>query len=220
MNFLRIGVVILLSVFFTGCAMNTRYSPSDPYRGTRDVRSIYVYSFLDLREKEIGKLFLSEVERLLGEEFEKRSIKQAQFWFERSSIRGEFALSSAPAGRTWMGPRSEMRVPVREVIQANTNNEQALGATHRLIIFPSGTVTGGLGPNFSVKWDLIDTSSGHLNWTASSHSTSTNWVNNDENALERARSFVSDFFAQMVAGGVLVPKVCEHACGDRVVANP
>lgn len=194
---LRRVFALLLAVALCGCATTSFQSATVGYTGTKPVKAIYVYSFLDLR-KGLGPKFLAEVKRQLTDALAKEQVATKQLWFEDSPLRAQFSLEA-----TGSPANSSMRVPIEEVINATREDEKLFGASHRLIVFPSFVLTSNTGNNFNVRWDLVDTQTNQVTWSTTSRSNHMKWFLGDENAEERASTFVQGFIEELRKAKVL-----------------
>jgi len=187
---------LLLGFMNVGCSLNTRLiSKPMKYANPIKVEKIYVYSFLDFREQEIGKLLLDEFKTQLTAQLKLHDVTVEQLWYTDSPVRSELSMSTARTGVT--------KVPVKEVVFANAEKEKIFKPTHILIIFPSSVEVGGAGPHFNIRWTLKNTVTYKDDWTAETFSHSMNWVNNSENYVERAQQLTEFIVNEMVTEGVI-----------------
>ena len=183
---LRILFVIFLSAILSSCTTTNFHSKSSEYNETTPVTSIYLYSFLDLREGNLGPKFLGEVKRQFSESISQEGVHAAQLWFNESPLRSQFSLEAVAKDAR----NSSTRVPVEEVIKANQQIELSFGASHRLIAFPVFVSSSNTDEMFDIRWTLIDSHTNQVCWTTTSHSFHTKWFLGDENPQERAKTFV------------------------------
>jgi hypothetical protein len=195
-SMLRTAMPFLVFALCTGCATNFR--PAQPFAGKSSVSSVYIYSFLDLREGTIGPNFLTEVRQEFARGFESRAVRTKQLWFNESPLRAQYALQSEQTGPG----KSSLRVPVDEVIAANRADEESIGTTHRLVIFPIQVSQSSSYSGFQVRWDIRDAKTNELNWSTTSYSQHQRWVGGDENPAGRAKEFVEAAIAEMEKAGV------------------
>lgn len=189
----------LLAVALCGCATTSFQSTTGEYAEAKPVTSVYVYSFLDLRKGSLGPNFLAEVKRQLAEALAKEQIASKQLWFEDSPLRAQFSLEAS-------GPsplNTSTRVPIGEVIKASQEDEKQFGASHRLVVFPAFVLTSNAGSDFNVRWDLVDAQTNQVIWTTTSRSHHMKWFLGDENAQERATTFVQGLMAELRKSKVL-----------------
>lgn len=170
-----------------GCASapkfkTTGFFPSLP------MTSVYVYSFLDVREHELGTNYMSEIEKQLGEALTQRGVRNKQLWFNRARIRDELALD-AQTQRYWRSIQSTEHIPVQAVMASNGADERAFAPSHVLVVFPTETAGTGVGYAYTVTWRLMDNVR-RVVWSATSRTDNVNWVKQDELPVERARALV------------------------------
>jgi len=176
-----------------GCATTSFNSRAPEYSGTSPVKSIYVYSFLDLREGALGRRFLADVKRQLETAMAQEGVQTKQLWFNESPLRGQFSLEAT-------GPspaNTNTRVPINEVVKATQDDERAFGASHRLIVFPAFVMTSNYGSDFDIRWDLVDVHTGQVTWATTSTSHHMKWFLGDENPQERANTFVQGLMDEL-----------------------
>ncbi len=199
--------MLSLVLILSGCASKPTFTAHSFYTGERLVRSIYIYSFLDLREQEVGSKFLREFKRELAAQLDGVGVKNRQLWFNDSPARAEFSKVDAPMGTTFSGQDSTTRtvikdVPIGQVVQLNSEEERTFNATHRLIVFPENTTVGGV-TGYQLRWDIIDARTGKLEWTTRSTTQNGNWWSNDEAPVERARVLVEGLISELRKNSVL-----------------
>jgi hypothetical protein len=206
----RAVLALLPALGLPGCAVTQVRTPVREFQGQRPVSAAYVYSFMDLRERELGSKFLDQLRRQLGDALASHDVRSTQLSFSESPVRSEYAMGPDPArGFSWGllagRPResSSTRVPVREVVAANLAAESNFGASHRLIVFPAMLTQTGVGANFDVRWDLIDVVTGRLDWFSLTSTRHMNLIYKDENPESRAKALVDNVTAEMLKAGVL-----------------
>ena len=190
---------LILVLGLSGCATTSFRKPPPPYSGANAFQKVYVYSFVDIREKEIGPNFMLELERQFGDALTENGVANEQLWFMKSPSAAEYSLQQTSTGFR----QGTTRVPVIEVIAANQKAESAFGPSHRMIIFPASVTTMDGGPSYDFRWDIIDVKSGHMDWTATSSTSVTNWAKVDEDPVGRARLMVKGIVDEMKKAGVL-----------------
>ena len=140
------GLVIIL--LLSACTTTSFQSKTSEYTGVTPVSAVYVYSFLDLREGNLGKKFLAEVKRQLDEALAKDGIRVKQLWFNDSPLRAQFSLAE-------IGPHpsnTSTRVPVDEVIKDKLVSSLSLRQEPEFVISPAGWPWLPLIPfNISIK---------------------------------------------------------------------
>ncbi len=162
--------------------------------------ALYVYSFLDVREGILGKKFLAEVQRQLGEALAADGVKSKQLWFENSPLRNDFSLAAVG-----QNPASTaMRIPVEEVIKANQGDDASFGSTHRLLALPASVTSTNTSIHFMVRWVLIDAQTNKVQWSTSSASNEMRWFLGDENPVGRAKDFVDGLMVELRKSGAIL----------------
>lgn len=190
---LRKFLAPFLAVALCSCATTSFQSTTAEYTGAKPVTVIYVYSFLDLRQGSLGPTFLAEVKRQLADALAQEQIQTKQLWFNDSPLRAQFSLEAT-------GPsfaNTTTRVPIDEVVKATQEDERLFGASHRLVVFPAFVITSNTGSNFNVRWDLVDVQTNQVTWTTTSRSQHMKWFLGDENAQERASTFVHGLMSEL-----------------------
>lgn len=191
-------MICMLFLAGTGCSTTHVYSPPPKATYMREVKSIYIYSFLDLREGYVGSNFQLNVRRMLAEALDRKGVRNAQLWFNESPLRAQYILEAKRVNSLV----SSTRIPVNEVIAENQSAERAFGDTHRLIIFPV-FISSANGQTLQVRWDVYNTLNNYMEWSTTTETFRTIWWSADENAVERAREFVDSIISEMVKSGVL-----------------
>lgn len=190
--------IAVLSV--AGCATAPRFRTQLTPVVLR-INSVYIYSFLDVREKQLGAKFLQAVQHDLQDELTQRGVRSKQLWFNSSPQRAEFSLNeSAPRG---FRAETTVRIPVLEVIGGNASDERAFGASYRLVMSPSDITNSGVGFDSQVTWILTDAKSGQVVWKATSSMSTINWMKADEDPTGRAQLFVHGLMQEMTKESLL-----------------
>jgi hypothetical protein len=187
-------VFLLLAIaLLSACATTSFRSNAPEFTGENRVSSVYVYSFLDLREGALGRKFLAEVKRQLNDSLSRENISSKQLWFNDSPFATQFSLEEK-------GPNpsnTSTRVPVEEVIKATQDEERLFGASHRLIVFPASVMQSNTGASFGVRWTLVDLKTNQTVWTTTSVSNHAKWFLGDENPEARATTFVEELMSEL-----------------------
>lgn len=187
-------VLLLLAIaLLSACATTSFRSNAPEFAGENRVSSVYVYSFLDLREGALGRKFLAEVKRQLNDSLSKENISSKQLWFNDSPFATQFSLEET-------GPNpsnTSTRVPVEEVIKATQDEERLFGASHRLIVFPASVMQSNTGASFSIRWSLVDLKTNQTVWATTSVSNHAKWFLGDENPEARATTFVEELMSEL-----------------------
>jgi hypothetical protein len=147
---------------------------------------LYVYSFLDIRDTQFGPNLLTEFDAQLTRELSSAAVTAKVLRFKESET-GRYATIS----------NSQMTVPIKDTIKNNAENERALGADFRLIIFPSQMTLSGAWTIYDVRWDLYETKTGKLVWATTSHGKHMNAWKRDEEPQSRAKTIVDGIMAEL-----------------------
>lgn len=181
---------ILFAAFFfilTGCATN-EFAPSKTYAeglSLKDSR-LYIYSFLDIRDVEFGPTMLAEFDKQFTQELQTAGTSAKVLRFK----------SSGP-GRYFSFTNSGVQIPVRDVITQNANDEKAMGAQYRLIIFPSKMTLSGAWKFYDVRWEIVDIRTDKVVWATTSRGKHLNAWRNDEDPGPRAKTIVNGIVEEM-----------------------
>jgi hypothetical protein len=196
------GTAFIMVLALTGCATAPKFQTQVAPQ-TSGVNNLYIYSFLDVREKQIGANFLQEVQRDLQDELTQRGIRSKQLWFNNSPQRAQYSLTESDQRIVWRGRESTIRIPIPEVIAGNVGDERNFGARYRLVISPSGVSNTGIGFEYLVTWVMMDTRTGQVVWNASSKMKTVNLIKADEDPTGRAHLFVNGLMQEMTTDKLL-----------------
>ena len=191
--FLKKFFAPVFATLLCACTTTSFQSRTPEYTETTPVTAIYVYSFLDLRQGNLGKNFLAEVKRQLNDALAQDGIRTKQLWFNDSPLRGQFSLEETGTNPS----HTSTRIPVEEVVKATQEDERSFGASHRLLVFPASVMTSSTATSFDIRWDLVDSQTNKITWTTTSFSYHTKWFLGDENPEERAQTFVQGLMAEL-----------------------
>lgn len=189
-----VGLMIAICVLaLSACATNDFSRATLHMPGTEIKKhSVYIYSFLDIREAELGPNLLAEFDKQFIEELQKAEITAVILRFKESE-----------AGRYYALTNTGLQVPVNETISKNEHHEKASGAAYRLIVFPSKMTVSGGWKYYDIRWDLIDVKTGKVVWSAVSRGKHTNAWRPDENPVERAKTIVDGAIFEMRKSNLL-----------------
>jgi hypothetical protein len=193
---------LLCALLIAGCANKPTFTSMPVLDVGVKLDKLYIYSFLDVRESSLGKKMLAQLESQLSEALKKERVDVRQLWYGRSKTAAEYALTEAPQFSTYGTSNSSVRVPVRETLVANRDEEAQFGAQHRLIVFPSQTRSTGTGAAYSIRWDIVDVTTGKVLWSTTSTTHNVNWASNDELPVERAKAIVEGIVVEMRRAGL------------------
>ena len=184
------------SFLFAGCAMKPNVDVSTASTTGFGLRDLYIYSFLDVREASLGSKYLTEFERIFGEELEKRHVRSRQLWFGRSETSRHTSMIDTGSS-AYLVRRSSMMVPVKETVLENANDEAGFGARYRLVLFPKQIANQSAGLSYTVHLGIYEVTTGRLVWYATMQGQNFNWVVRDEVPEQRARLAVQSIVEAM-----------------------
>lgn len=193
----RICRIVLMAglMALAGCAVasNSVVKSSRPDAGV-SVRegSLYVYTFLDLREAYFGADMLTALNRQLVEKLAAGGVKTKVLTF-----------MSTDAGRYFPNTGASADVPVEKVIAGNRAEETVADARYRLVVFPLTTRMIGAWFIYDLRWELIDGKTDHVVWTVKTHGRHLALWSRNEMPDDRAALIVDDFIAEMKKSGLL-----------------
>ena len=143
-------------------------NPAPSLRGSL----VYVYTFLDARQKELGVRLVDEVNRRLVDDLNAQGVRTKVLRFvdspEGSNIPSEdierFTMLFGLYSRNVNLGRSGFFIPVPQIVEANRTDEIASGAKYRLIVFPQD-INPGFGARYTIRWSLYDTATSQRVWS-------------------------------------------------------
>jgi hypothetical protein len=184
---LRRSFLIALTSLVSACATN-QFSSTAPLGEDVSLKNsrLYVYSFLDLRDAELGANMLAEIDAQLIREFAKAGVTVKVLRFKNSEV-----------GRYYATTNGGMSVPIGQTISSNSQEEQSLGAEYRLVIFPSKMTLSGAWRFYDVRWELMDVKTNKRLWTTTSQGKHLNMWKNDEDPQARANTIVNGIMAEL-----------------------
>jgi hypothetical protein len=179
-----------------GCAMQPKFdstvTDAAASPGAR-VTSLYVYSFLDLRESDLGSEFMKQFERILGDELRRHGVKSRQVWYARLPSDQLRPLTDS----------GMQRLPVAKVVADHARQETEFGATHRLVIVPTEIKHQGHWVFIDMRADVIDRATGNIVWTTHANARHTAFSSVNDNAEERARQLAGGLVEAMRKAGLV-----------------
>jgi len=184
-------IVFLLAI--SACATND-FDSARTYRNGVSLKNskLYIYSFMDLRDAELGKKMLVAMNNQLVDGFKKAGVAATVLNFKDSATGQYFSLSN-----------KNVQVPVKDVILQNAANEVAAGANYRMIIFPSNMRLTGAVKFYDIKWEIYDAKSGQVVWTTISHGKNSTMWSTEENPDERAQIILEGFLNEIRANKLI-----------------
>jgi len=184
----KIYSLIIFIIILSGCVSKPEFQTVKKLEKEFAIEQLYLYSFLDLREKIMGQNLIKEIEIQFDVEFKKRGVEIEQLWFKKSDV-----LSSSSLVEDGNG----VDVPVGDVIYENLKNEVATNTKYRLVAFPSYVRLTNTGVGYQVRWELFDALSNEKLWSSSSWTYNSNFIYKDELADERAKALVGGLMKQL-----------------------
>ena len=186
-------VALGLSAALAGCATH-QFTTTGPAAAGFSIRNtkVFAYSFLDLRDAEFGASMLAEVDKQLTQALAKSGVTVKVLRFKDSDVGHSFSATSGG-----------MTVPVRQTIESNAKEEQALRADYRLIIFPSKMTLSGAWKFYDIRWELIEVRTGTRVWSSVSQGKHLTMWKNDEDPEGRAKTIVEGAIGEMKKVGLI-----------------
>ena len=148
--------------------------------------SVYIYSFLDARERTFGPKLIKEFDACFTAALKGAAVSSTLLHFRDSEHGGYFAPVSGA-----------MANPVRQTVYLNAAVERKAGARHRLSIEPISVTSSGSWQLYDIRWTLSDASTSALIWTTTSTGKHMSWWTADESADERVQGIVDEIIRQM-----------------------
>jgi hypothetical protein len=192
-------LVVIAAIALSSCA-TARYVTPDKLMDVPGISGaqVYIYSFLDLREADLGERMVAEVNERLRADLAERGIQTELVTYRQTQTDRE-----PSRGLTVM-------IPVDRIVASQLSQEQALGADFRLMIIPSDMRIYGSNQSYEINWDLVDISTGEVVWTTRLQGGRTIWWSTGEDPEGRARAFVYGVIRQMELSGLFRPYAAEE----------
>lgn len=159
-------------------------------------KSVYIYSFLDLREAEYTRKLLDAINGGLSGRLNQIGTQSAILEY-RKTLQGEFVADSSGQGS------SSTAVPVRAIIEGNAEAEAAAGSQLRLVIFPSRYDVVGAWRYYNIRWLLVDIRSNRPVWSYEYQGKHMVWWSDKENSAARADKILDAAFSDLRTKGFL-----------------
>lgn len=192
---IRRSLALFAFIWLVGCSTTPKFSDSKLAGAPVRVDNLYIYSFLDVRQKNYGAEFLRLVRLELDAALTSANIKHVQLWSQDSELSGA-ALTTNRTIDVFRGASESTYVPVKELVSSNLAQEQQFGAEYRLLIFPSQTNTTGTGYEYTIRWVLMDAKDQRTVWSTTSRLETFVLISANENAEGRAKGFVNGLIAE------------------------
>lgn len=189
----RRALVATFAAVLAGCATN-EFRTITPTTNGLSIRGakVYAYSFLDLRDAELGSSMLAQVDAQLTQSLADANVSVKVLRFKDSEPGRSFATTSGG-----------MSVPVRQTVESNLPEEKAQGTDYRLIVFPSKITISGAWKFYDIRWDLIDAKTGRAVWSSASQGKHLTMWNNDEDPEKRAKVIVDGVVSEFKKSGLI-----------------
>ena len=176
--------------------------PGAPSHVRLSAAPLYIYSFLDVRERELNWKVITEIDRQLADALAASGVKSKVLHFKDATLGTNFSYGTAQPSP---GEEVSFRIPVDETIKSNLADERELGARYRLIAFPARVDVSGPWREYQIRWTLSDCSTGNIIWTYVYEGRTMIWYSDSERAQSRAKSFVDAVIFGLSSGGYLGP---------------
>jgi hypothetical protein len=144
----------------SGAATAKVLSPGPTYAGGRPVARLYAYIYLDMRTDFVPEAFRRAANNKLADAFHKSGVANEQLWFSDTA---QAAQMRADPKRHAMGDMT--MVSIGKTVEENAQRNSAFAPTHYLIAFPQHTWRSGKSASMEVKWDVIDSRNGYVEWS-------------------------------------------------------
>lgn len=177
----------------------TKLAPGEKLQGS----SIYVYTFLDVRDAEFGRKVIDQFELQIVDALAAKGIRAKALRFKRSSVgAGYISPPASTTGGNWFSGYSYGKtdvVPVEQVVASNVADELAVGARYRLLVLPSSYNVYGSWQHYTLRWVLMDIKSGGMLWSHSYSGKHLMLWKPDENSVKRARKLVDGGLSELIS---------------------
>lgn len=164
---------------------------------------LYIYDFLDIREKVYRPQVLDEIERQLLEMLTPQTqavtilrSQQTPFMIQRNASNWQAEISTE---------HQVERVPVLDAIASNFSAEQQFGADYQLIVFPSSFESYGVWRYYSIRFVVIRKSD-QKSWEYNYDGRHAVMLKEAERANSRAEKIVQGLAAAMTGYNLIKAK--------------
>ena len=154
---------------------------------------VYVYSFLDIRNSDLGAAMVAAVNQRLVARLGERGVEARVLTYSE-------ATGKPVAG--WAGTVS---VPIAQILAEHRDEETSFGAEYRLLIMPASMNLYGANQSYQIRWSLAEVASDREMWMTTLRGDRTVWWSQSEDAEARAATFVDGVIAEMTGSGLLAP---------------
>ena len=176
---------IALLVLLCGCSTQFSATRSEAPGLSLKGQPLYVYSFMDLRNIELGATMVAEVSKQLGEALTAAGVPAKVLSYKETEV-----------GRNFINVLATVQVNPGETARRNAADEARFGTRYRMVIFPSSTKTGVIKSSV-VTWTIYEAATGKLVWSTTSFVKSTTLYSNDEFPQARAKAIVTGVMAEL-----------------------
>ncbi|MFZ6778710.1 hypothetical protein ACO0LD_17950 [Undibacterium sp. Ji83W] len=154
-------------------------------------KKLYVYSFLDVRENDLGMNLIAHFDSGLIKELAIHEVSAKVLPFRSSRIGSDYSFT-----------QRGMKIPVNESIQDNVRDESRFQPNYRLVVFPAQVTTAVTYAASShvqssqITWQLFDATTNTLIWSgtlAESSAMSGRGRSDDSTGKERAADIITKF---------------------------
>jgi hypothetical protein len=175
-----------------------RMAPGEKLQGS----SIYVYTFLDVRDAEFGRKVVDQFETQVVAALAQAGIRAKALRFKKSPAGAMYVSPSATSRGNWFSGYSYAKtdqVPVSEVVTSNVADEMAVGARYRLLVLPSSYNVYGSWQYYTLRWILMDIGTGRMLWSHSYSGKHLMLWKPDENSVKRAKKLVDGGVRELIS---------------------
>lgn len=159
--------------------------------------SVYVYSFLDVRQNEYTSKVLDQFDADLTARLSGLTIGSNILRFRNSKMN---RADEFYAGSQNLESRA---VPVMETVYSNLREERGTHARFRLIVFPSSYTVSGAWRFYEIRFILMDAETGARLWSYDYSGKHMVMMKNSENAEGRSKKILDKLFVELKAAGYL-----------------
>lgn len=160
---------------------------------------VYVYSFLDIRNSDLGAAMVAAVNQQLVARLAERGVE------------AQVLTYSEATGKPVAGWAGTVSVPIAQILAEHRDEETSFGADYRLIIMPASMNLYGANQSYQIRWSLVDAASDREMWMTTLRGDRTVWWSQNEDAEARAATFVNGVIAEMTGSGLLAAAATEPA---------
>lgn len=164
--------------------------------------NLYVYDFLDVREKVYQPKVLDEIELQLNQWL---ATKAKAVTFIRSQQTPFVKNRDADSWQADISTEHEVdRVPVGQSIASNASAEAAVGSDHQLIVFPASFTVSGVWRFYTIRFVLVRKSDRKM-WQYFYEGSHMVMLKEGERSKSRAQKIVEQLAVAMAKDGIIDP---------------